>query len=490
MRILLTSALFAAALAAAAQELPLPATIDLPEMGEPADLAMSPAQEKALGRKVVAEMYRYQYILEDAELAEYISALGWKIAGAYEGSRPELNFLTIADARINAFALPGGFIGVNAGLLLAADSESEVAGVLGHELVHVTQRHIARSQDEGRAASIATWATVLAAILAGSGNPDVIIGALSLGQAVSYERQAAYTRAHEQEADRIGIQIMAAAGFAPEGMASFFGKLEQQARLYGSGVPEILRTHPLNTNRMAEARARAAALNRPAPKDAPDFLILKARTQVLAADNATEAVEYSAAKLAAQDTPAHRYGHAFALSERGQYADALAALEPALDALPRQVNLRLLQGRLELALGDQKTGLATLAKTLAQYPRYPPALFSYADALITAGRAEQARQVLISSEQALGTRLATYNLLAQAAKAMDQHAEASFQTATYLYLRGDAGSALAAIDAGLRVAEISKQDRARLTAKRQEIRESLPKNWRPPLETERPFTSP
>lgn len=454
--------------------------IDLPQMGEPADLEMSPAQEQALGKRVVSELYAYNYILDDAEVDEYISQMGWRLVSASQTKPPHIDFFPIADDRINAFALPGGYIGVNAGILLSAGNESEMAGVLGHELAHVTGRHIARSQEGEQAKNIATWAAVIAAILAGSGDPDMIIGALSLGQSITYQRQVNYTRAHELEADRIGIQTMAAAGFNPQGMPSFFQRLSQESRLYGNGLPEILRTHPLSTTRVAEAQSRAASLPKSTYKDAPDFAIMQARTRVFAADNPSEAVEYFAAQMNAKATPAVRYGYAFALSERGQYEDAEAALKPALDEMPRQVNMLLLQGRLEAGLHHQDAAVAIFDKALKQYPRYAPAIFAYADALIAAGKPEQARQVLITHDQALGTRLQTYNLLSQAAREMGNTAEASYQNAMYLYLRGDAGGALASLDAGLRTAALTPQDRARLTAKRQEIRESLPKNWRAP----------
>ena len=478
--------LCASTFAAAQQAAPEPAlgtgkVIDLPQMGEPADLAMSPAQEQMLGKQVVGELFANNYVLEDAELTEYISSIGWKLAAASQTKPPQLSFMVIADDRINAFALPGGYIGVNAGLLLAATNESEVAGVLGHELAHVTQRHIARAQEGEQAATIATWAAVLAAIIAGSANPDIVIGALSLGQAVTYQRQVSYTRSNEQEADRFGIQTMAAAGFDAEGMASFFTRLQQQARLYGSGMPEILRTHPLNTSRIAEARARIAAIPRITRKDPVDFSLMQARARAMAADSLSEAVEYFSGQVSSgRDAAANRYGLAYALSERGEYDNAISALKPALTQFPRQVNLNLLLGHLQLSLNRHEEGLATLQRTLALYPRYAPAIFTYADALMTAGKPDEARQVLISHEQALGMRLQTYNLLALAARDMNNSGEAAFQMANYLFLRGDAGGALAQLDAGLRTASLSKQDRARLMAKRQEIRDSMPRDWRPP----------
>jgi predicted Zn-dependent protease len=454
--------------------------IDLPQMGEPADNSLSPAQEKLLGKQVVSELYRYNYIVDDPELDEYVNAIGFRLAAHSATPPPPLTFFVVADDRINAFALPGGFIGFNAGTLLAAANESEIAGVLGHEMAHVTQRHIARAEEDTKVANLLTWAAVLAAVLAGSvANPDLVIGAIGAGQAINYQRQVNYTRAHEQEADRIGIQTMAASGFDPNGMASFFGRLEQQSRLYGSRVPEILLTHPLNTSRIAEARARAAALPKSNYKDSPDFAVLKARTRVFAADLPSEAVDYFSGELGAgHDTPANNYGYAMALSELGRNTEALTALKPALEQLPKQANINLLKGHIELALHQQDQALGTLARTLNLYPRYAPAIFAYADALITSGKPDDARQLLISRDQALGKRMQTFNLLSQAARESGNIAEASYQMASYMVLRGDAGNAIAQLDAGLRLANLSPQDRARLIAKRQEVRNSLPADWR------------
>lgn len=456
--------------------------IDLPQMGEPADNSMSPTQERILGKEVMAEIYGHNYTVDDPELDDYLNTLGFRIAAHSATPPPPLTFFVVADDRINAFALPGGFIGFNAGTIIAASTESEIAGVLGHELAHVTQRHIARGEEDTKVSNVLTWAAVLAAVLAGSvANPDLIIAGIGAGQAINQQRQVNFTRAHEQEADRIGIQTMAAAGFNPNGMAGFFGRLEQQTRLYGSQVPELLLTHPLNTSRMSEARARAEAMPKSTYKDSPEFAIMQARTRVFAADLPSDAVDYFSGQLAAnRNTAANYYGYAMALSELGRNAEALAALKPALEQLPKQANINLLKGRIELALHKNAEGMATLTRTLSMYPKYTPAIFTYADALIASGRSEEARQLLISREQTLGTRMYTFNLLSQAARESGNIAEASYQMATYMFLRGDAGNAIAQIDAGLRWDKLSPQDRARLVAKRQEIRNALPAGWKPP----------
>ncbi|HUP92887.1 MAG TPA: M48 family metalloprotease [Solimonas sp.] len=473
-------------LAAAASRAESPAALDLPQIGEPADNSLSPHEEMALGSEVMGELFRSNYLLEDPELGDYAQTLGWKISANSLIKPPQISIFVVNDERINAFALPGGFIGINAGLILAASNESEIAGVLGHELAHVTQRHIARSQEDTGVATMATWLAVIAAIIAGSANPDVVIGALSLGQAINYQRQVNYTRAHELEADRIGIQTMARAGYDPNSMASFFVKLEQQSRLYGAGLPEILRTHPLNTNRIAEARSRAGEMSRVKAPDNTEFQLMQARTRVLSADRPGEPLDYYSGQLAAgNNTPGNRYGLAMAQAALGDSVSAGATLKPLLDQFPRQETLNLLKGRLQLLAGENPAALATFSRTLQLYPRSAPAILAYADALMADHKPEDARQVLLSHEQALGTNLQTYNLLAQAAMEVGNTAEAAYQTATFMFLRGDAGGALASLDAGLRLSSLTPQDRARLKAKRDEVRETLPANWRVPDGRER-----
>ena len=454
-----------------------PQTIELPQLGNPADVALSPADEVLIGKQVVAELYHYDYVLEDLELGEYISAIGWKLAANGTDTPPPFNFYVIADPRINAFALPGAHIGYNAGTILSAQSESELASVLAHEEAHVTQRHAARGENDNQVATLATWAAVLAAILAGSANPNVIIGALSLGQGINYNRQVSYTRQNEFEADRIGIRTLYASGFDPNAMAGFFARLEQQTRLYGSQLPEILQTHPVNTTRIAEASARAAQYaTRKEYKDSPEFVFMRARTRVLIAESPNAIMGFYAGETAAHDTPENRYGYALSLSRLGRNAEAERVLAPLLDRYSKQVNVNLLQAAILVGEGRTADGLALYQRMLTLYPRFAPAILEYADALVDAGKPDEARGIVLSHEQSLGTRIETYKILAQAARASGNVAEAQYQTAEYQYRRGELRSAIEALNAGLRVASISTQDRARLAAKRQELLGTIPKD--------------
>jgi len=458
----------AGALGAAAE----PTTVDLPRIGEPADTVLSPQEERKIGAHITSQLYAHDYILEDPEVAEYVAALTWRLVAAAEAEAPDLTVYVIRDPRINAFALPGGFLGVNAGLLTEVRNESELAGVMAHELAHVTQRHIARTMEGTQGANLATWGAVLAAILAASANPEVVIAALSLGQAATYQREVNFTRAHELEADRIGIRTMARAKFDPEAVATFFLRLEQQSRLYGNQVPEFLRTHPVNTTRISEARTRAASLPKVTVRDPLEFSLMQARARTMASERPSLAAEYFKGHLGADETSvAARYGLAMAYLRLGQHAHAAETFQPVVAAYPRQPNVALMKGRIQLAQGDAKGALATLSRNLEYFPRYAPAILEYADTLIAARRPDEARQVLLSHEQALGTHMETYRLLAYAARDAGQTIEAQYQMANYLFKRGDGPGALAQLDAALRLSSLSAQERSKLRARRQEIAE-------------------
>jgi beta-barrel assembly-enhancing protease len=477
----------ALALAGAVTASAEPASVDLPRIGEPADVALSPMEEQRIGGKITAELYARNFILEDPEVTEYVAALTWRLVAAAEADPPDLTVFVMRDPRINAFALPGGFLGINAGLLTSVRNESELAGVLAHELAHVTQRHIARTIEGTQAANLATWAAVLATIVAASANPEVVIAALSLGQAANYQREVNFTRAHELEADRIGIRTMSRAGFDPQAVASFFVRLEQQSRLYGNQIPEFLRTHPVNTTRISEARMRAAAMKPQKVEDPLEFQLMQARARALTSERPSEAAEYFNGQIGkGVGAAGDRYGLAIALARLGEYERALETLRPAVNNFPRQPNLTMLEARIALARGQHDVALERARRAIAHYPRYAPAILEYADTLLATGKPDEARQMLLSHDQSLGTRMETYRLLAYAARDAGQTVEAQYQMANYLYVRGDAGGALAQLDAALRLSSLSSQDRSKLKARRSEIVATSPdltrQQQRPPPE--------
>lgn len=459
---------------------------DLPDIGEPADKSMSPADERRLGGEVVAQLYRYQIIDEDPVLKDYLIKVSQRLLAFSNAPDTAIRVFTIADRRINAFALPGGYIGINRGLLMAAESESEMAGVMAHEIAHVTQRHIARTQEATSAASLATWAAAVLAVILGGGSSDVVMGALAAGGAINAQRQINYTRSHELEADRLGIQTLSAAGYNPYGVVDFFSTLEQQSRLYGTGIPEILRTHPLNTRRIAEARSRAANMPPVENENNAEFELMRARARVLSQSRPSESLEYFGQLVRTGNArPASHYGLALALVRAGQPVQALEALQPLIDENPRNLNVLLALADAQRAARQTREAAATYRRAATLYPRSGAATLEYASWLIDQGEPIEARRLLLRHDQALEQHVQGLRLLADAATMAGDQPEAAYQMANYHYARGDAGTALSHLDAGLRIENLNDREEARLTARRNEVRASLPRNWTPDYERTR-----
>lgn len=449
---------------------------NLPNLGHPSDVNMSPAEQAKLGAEVVSELYRHDYIVQDPEIEDFLNQIGWRLAAVGSQHPPHFHFYLIADNEINAFALPGASIGVNDGLIVATRSENELAAVMAHEEAHVTQRHIARMAGDSTVGDIATWVGMIAAMIASGGNPNVILGALSAGQAINYQRQISYTRGHEMEADRVGIRTLAAAGFDPRAMAEFFQRLEEQSRLYGNQIPDILLSHPVDSVRIAEAQERAAQYPKRKISSSTQYYLMRARARVLGFDLPSQAVNYYASELkSGHETAENQYGYAMALSTAAKYADALKALAPLYAKLPNQPNVELLEARLQLANGQTQPALALFGQVLHRYPSYAPAILASAKALIRAGHPRRARDVLLSHEQSFGAQVKTYKLLARAARQLGDVAEAQYQEARYLEAQGDLRGALEQVNAGLRLSSISADGRARLHAERASLMQRIPK---------------
>jgi predicted Zn-dependent protease len=249
---------------------------DLPSLGEAAGRIYSPQQDQALGAAFMRELRQSDLILDDVATTSYLQNLGHRLTMHSESPGHGFTFFMVNDERINAFAGPAGHIGVNVGLFLAAESESELAAVLAHEIAHVTQRHLARAFEAADKLSLPTTAAILAAILIGTQDGQAGAAALTAASAASLQHQINFTRANEQEADRVGIQTLADASYDPHGMGRFFERLQKNSKLYGTQPPEFLSTHPVTTNRIAEAETRAASFSKIDVPDDLDFRLLRA----------------------------------------------------------------------------------------------------------------------------------------------------------------------------------------------------------------------
>src|SRR5688572_5478992 len=346
---------------------------DLPDIGSPASTMLTLEDEYQIGRMIVRGLRDQDQILEDPEVTEYIRALGFKLSSqAHDGSQ-RFNFFMVRDNSINAFALPGGFIGVNSGLLLKTKDESELAGVLAHEIAHVTQRHIARSIAAQSRSSLVSTAAMLAAILVGAaaGGGDAAMAGVAAAQSLAIQQKISFTRANETEADRVGLGILARSGFDPQGMPAFF---ETMGRFAGSdelNFPEMLRTHPVTSTRIAETKERAAQLDvKPAP-DSVSYALTRERLRVLSTPAGEDPREYYAAIVENEPdaSSAQVYGRALALMLSGQPGKAVPVFERLRNGDPTVVQYHTALGQAQLLAGKGDNSLTTLQRARELFPR-------------------------------------------------------------------------------------------------------------------------
>jgi predicted Zn-dependent protease len=370
----------------------------LPSLGGSGDSVLSAQTERRLGESVMREIKsREPGYVDDPEIAEYLGDLGARLTQVMSGARYDFEFFVIRDPTVNAFALPGGFVGVHTGLINISDTESELASVLAHELGHVTQRHISRMFGQQQQMQMPLMVALAAAILLGRSRPDLGSGAAAALQAGAMQTQLSYSRDYEREADRVGLQALEGAGFDSHAMAVFFDKLQRSTRVSDDGsVPGYLRSHPVTTERIADAQNRAANYPYRQHVDSPDFYLVRAKLRAESGE-ARDAVAYFEGSLREQryaSQPAARYGMATALLRAGRARDADAEIARLRAAGGTGPMIETLAARVKRALGDNAGAAALLAEARARYPYSRPLLYAYVDALQEAGNNSEALAAL------------------------------------------------------------------------------------------------
>ena len=366
---------------------------DLPDIGDSARTELSQAKEIELGRVLLTEIRRSLPVSNDPELVQYVQALGTRIvSGGLESDSP-FTFLLVENPSINAFAMPGGIIAINSGLLTLTTQESELASVIAHEIAHVTQHHIARNLENARSFNVVSALTFLGAILASIYNVDLGQAALMTSQAGLQQARFAYSRSFEQEADRIGMQLMVGAGIDPYGMPLFFKRMHKHTQLNHGKLPEFLRTHPLTLARISESEARARQYRGTYAFNSVHFDYARARALALGNPH-TELIEHYRAKSKTRGglSDVEHYTYALALSRAGKHRQGLRHLEEITVHADNRLTVRLADAQIRLAMGQ--TATAELEALDRIYPRSLPVTYYLAMSLIKEDRAQRALEKL------------------------------------------------------------------------------------------------
>ena len=413
--------------------------VDLPSIGDPSERLVTPDQERQLGEAFMRRLRQQVPFIDDPELDAYLNSLGNRLVANSDMPSQHFTFFIVKDKAINAFAAPGGFIGTHSALILAARNESELAGVLAHEIAHVTQKHLVRAYDSASRMGLPAAAAILAAILIGTQSSEAGQAAIMSVQAGSIQQQINFTRANESEADNIGMQILSRSEFDPRGMPHFFERLYQSTRYYGDGLPPFLSTHPVTTDRIAESLARADQERPREIRDNVNFYLAQAKLRVLAAPDAKQAVGYFQQSKTDPPIPdaARSYGLALAYARAGNHGQAMELLTRLAAADPDRIAYPLALAETELSAGRTTAALERYRALLDLYPSNPVLVQGYANALLYAKRYKEAHQLIEqASRQRERPDPALYQLQAKAAMGMGDTADAHEAMAEFYFLSG------------------------------------------------------
>ncbi len=388
----------------------------LPDLGDASQGSFSALEERRLGDEIMKEVRADKTYYEDAEATDYIRALGNRLALRGAESRQDFQFFLMQDRQINAFALPGGYVGVNTGLILAAQAESEVASVVSHEIAHVTQRHIARIIDQQKNSAVMSLAALAIAVLAARSNSDVSNAALALGQASAVQNLINFTRDHEREADRVGLQILEGAGYDPRAMAVFFERLQRATRLYEGGAPSYLRTHPMTFERIADIQNRLERLPYKQVPDSVDFQLVRAKLRS-ELDSPTDARAFFEASLAERrflSEASSRYGLVASLLRLKDHARAKTEFETLRASTGSHAMVQTLGCRIRSAADETDAALGCYRDTLRNFPDHRAATYEYVELLLKSGQPDPALKVVNSRLSSASEDAKLYLLQAQA----------------------------------------------------------------------------
>jgi predicted Zn-dependent protease len=387
----------------------------LPDLGDYAQTILPPQEERRIGEEIMREIRASGELVSDVEVADYLASLGYRLAANSSDNRQAFTFFVIQDPTINAFALPGGFIGVHTGLIQSARSESELASVVAHEIGHVVQRHLARMVAQQQHDTIPSIAAMALAILMARANPELARAGMAAAQAGTVQRQLDYTREHEREADRVGLQILNDSGFDTSAMPTFFETLMKGTRFYDGSAPSFLRTHPLTTERIADVRNRVEQLPYHQVPDSAEFHFVRAKLRALqgAPSDTVLFFENSLQEKKYNSEAAQHYGLALALARGHEFEAAQREVDLLRSAQLRHPMIESMAAQLLIDQNRTREALSLYRNALSLFPKHRGLIYGYAETLLALNQPDEAIRFLSDKQLAFANDGYLYELQSQ-----------------------------------------------------------------------------
>tara|TARA_B100000959_G_scaffold35250_2_gene33684 strand:+ start:4996 stop:6414 length:1419 start_codon:yes stop_codon:yes gene_type:complete len=416
--------------------------ISLPDFGDSAGSVISPSYERRLGQMFLKQVRQFSRIIDDPEVESYIQTLGYNLSSHSDNTEQPFTFFMIDNPVINAFAGPGGMIGINSGVILNSESESEFAGVVAHEIAHVTQRHLARMFEEAKKFSLPTAAAMIGALIIATQDPAAGQAAITGIAGFNVQNQINFTRENEEEADRIGISLLAKSDYDPRGMPEFFERLQKISKFSQSSAPDFFRTHPLTTSRIADSRSRAESYPEKKFKNSHAYELIRYKLLAKTLKTPREAILFLRNRLEKNEGGLSeklpiRYGLAHAYILDSAYAHANQQIKHLLKNDANDVSYLLLAAKLETEQSKYDSAFRIYKKAYELYPDYKPVIMAYGRALMDVGKAKETRDIIKKYERHHSHDLNSYALLGQAESMLGNEIETAILQSEFYYLAGE-----------------------------------------------------
>ncbi len=448
---------------------------NLPKLGDPVSGIISLEEERKLGQEFLRSLRAQAPTVSDPLLKDYLEHVIYRLASHSQLEDRRLDVVIIDSEQLNAFAVPGGVIGVNKGMFIYGENQHEFSAILAHELAHLSQRHFARQVEAGRKSSITSLAGLLAGIvLMATTGSDAGMAALTTTQAAAQQQALKYSRAREAEADRVGIYTLAQAGMDPRAMAYMFERLDRANRYVGEQIPEFLRTHPVTKSRIADSYNQARLYpSEDYPLDL-DYQLMRNRVLVASAESPGHAVKRMKAELDDAnpvERTAARYGLVLALTAQRETDEAMRQLRPLEESHPGKIAFTVARAQIHVRAERYGQALDILQAALRINPDNYPLTMAYAETLLKANRAGEAESLLVQLSQKRENDQDVWYLLAETYGLANNIAGVHQARAEYFVLNGDLDRAIKQLGYALPLVEDNFQSTARIRQRIEEIHE-------------------
>ena len=447
---------------------------DLPELGDVASNELSVGTEKKVGQQIMHEIrLREPAYLDDPDIEAYLNQLGGRLAAVSNDPGFGFYFFPINDPSINAFAMPGGYIGVHTGLIASAQTESELAGVLAHEISHVTQRHIARQMFQSKQVGMASMVAIALAILAARSSGQAAGAAIATTQAGAMSAQLAFSRDFEREADRLGFDVLSKSGYDVRGMAGFFNRLQRSVRLYENNATAYLRTHPLTGERLTDMQNREQAVPYHQVADSVDFQLVRAKVRALQGTPGEAIKDLEGLlrdKKFASEAAVH-YGLAYARFRARDWGSA----EKEIDAVRRlKVSAAMvehLRADVRIAQGDTAGGLAAYRDAMVRFPLNQGLVYGYGAALVGARRFDESRRFAETQLQNYPEDIGLHKMRAESYAGLGQRAMQHRALAEVFALQGQTAGAIEQLQLAQKAGDANFYELSSIDARLRELKQ-------------------